>query len=393
MGVANTKMQIYYNPSFVEGLDKETLQGVLMHELSHSILRHFERRGKRNPLLWNISTDGVINEDLLSKDWKLPEGVVKGQFFRGKSAEQVYDELAMKNHSDDENNENDNGRNGKGEGKGEDTQNQNDQDGNQNGKILDDHDFNYKENESGEGKGKGEEKSEDAEENVKEAIRKAIREAKADKEKEKGVVYGGKEYGLSGKEPTKVIEQVFEVFFVRRFRKFEDYMKHEIYESLGDEQNWLFPHIISTSVGEYLPSLNDRKKKVIIIIDTSGSIENWKAEQFVSLVNRIVRRRSDVEGRVIQCDDAVLSDEPIKTNFKKMTIRRGNGGTSFLEAINYIQKKYKDAKIVLYFTDGRGEMPLKKPPFRLLWVMNEQDADEYIVSMLNKYGKVLTYSR
>jgi predicted metal-dependent peptidase len=401
LAVVNKEMTIIYNPNLINAVPDEVLAGFLMHELSHSILRHFERRGSRNPLLWNISTDGVINEDLLMKGWKLEVPgmqIIKGEFFRNKSAEQVYSELAKRGKTQeqlqneygntlDQHPKEENNGDGMTEGK-EENEKETEGSGDENEKKN-------KRSRSRDGLGKESEKdadeSKDRVDRVDEAIRKAIFESQeyAKKNMQNGRMQS---FGLSGKEPNQVIEQIFDISSMR-FQKFEDLIKYEIYDALGDEQNWLFPHVISSSVGEYLPSMNDRKKKIIIVVDTSGSIEDWKAEQFVNLVNRIVKRRNDVEGRIIECDDAVLSDEILRNNFKKMTIRRGNGGTSFREAVSYIQRRYRDARVVLYFTDGRGEMPEKRPTFKLLWILNEQDADDYVVDTLNKYGKVLTYKR
>jgi len=46
--------------------------GVVFHEISHVLRRHFERRGGRDPKLWNRACDREINDDVLEAKWKLP---------------------------------------------------------------------------------------------------------------------------------------------------------------------------------------------------------------------------------------------------------------------------------------------------------------------------------
>ena len=54
-----TKGEIYVNPA--AGLNKEELKFVLAHEFLHAGLMHHERRAGRDPYLWNVACDYVIN--------------------------------------------------------------------------------------------------------------------------------------------------------------------------------------------------------------------------------------------------------------------------------------------------------------------------------------------
>jgi len=377
MGVINGKLEIHYSPQFVEGLKSETLQTVLMHELSHSILMHFERKGNRDDFIWNIATDGVINQDLINKGWELDiQGTISGKRFENKSAEQVYAEL-VKNMPQIKSDFS-------------------------NSRTVDNHDFNNSQNspssvfvkgdnkiktDSGDGsQSQKKQEIEKAEEKIREAVRKAIK--KAEEEKEKGSTSNSKEYGLSGREPDIVREYVMKASSVRY--NFKGMLQDEVFKALGEDADWRFPHIISDSVGEYLPSLNGRKKNVAIVIDTSGSISNDKAQKFVDVVRSILSRRSDAEGFLLEADDNLLSCE--KLSFRKeIKIRRGNGGTDFEPAIKYIVEKRLNPKIVLYLTDGRGSLPRTRFSFPLVWILSEEDADITTKKVLSKFGKVMTF--
>lgn len=56
----NGKM-IRYNPVFMEKLNEGQRNYVLMHEVLHILLFHWKRRADREPELWNIACDYVVN--------------------------------------------------------------------------------------------------------------------------------------------------------------------------------------------------------------------------------------------------------------------------------------------------------------------------------------------
>jgi len=64
---------IYINPFFaLNELTLEEVSGVLAHEASHIYRKDFARRGNRDPQLWNVAADYVINKILLRDGHKLP---------------------------------------------------------------------------------------------------------------------------------------------------------------------------------------------------------------------------------------------------------------------------------------------------------------------------------
>ena len=64
---------IWYNPEFVEKCSLNEIGAVVLHELLHAALMHNARRGQRDPLLWNIAADIVVNGIVRQESWaKLP---------------------------------------------------------------------------------------------------------------------------------------------------------------------------------------------------------------------------------------------------------------------------------------------------------------------------------
>jgi len=90
--VHETLREIYINPAF--RLSDDELRFVMAHELLHAALRHGRRAKGRDPYLWNIACDFVINDWLTSMGVGVrPEQVLYDRRFEGMSAEEVYDKV------------------------------------------------------------------------------------------------------------------------------------------------------------------------------------------------------------------------------------------------------------------------------------------------------------
>ncbi len=108
---------IRYNPDFMASMDAPRRNYVLMHEMLHVVLKHWKRQGTRDPGLWNIACDLVVNSFIDRRMSHLradstgynPYGLVeslmlkrpkKGIFssdYYNRNAEDVYQELYEKN--------------------------------------------------------------------------------------------------------------------------------------------------------------------------------------------------------------------------------------------------------------------------------------------------------
>ena len=84
--------EIYINPA--AGLDGEELRFVMAHEFLHAALRHETRCQGRDPELWNVACDYVINGWLHEmRLGEMPTGCLYDEQFRGLSAEDIYDRI------------------------------------------------------------------------------------------------------------------------------------------------------------------------------------------------------------------------------------------------------------------------------------------------------------
>jgi predicted metal-dependent peptidase len=85
--------KIYVNPLIQ--LDAGEWRFVLAHEMLHAALRHGDRVGGRDPYLWNIACDYVVNSWLIEMHvGVMPDGALHDPALAGHSAEQVYDLIA-----------------------------------------------------------------------------------------------------------------------------------------------------------------------------------------------------------------------------------------------------------------------------------------------------------
>jgi predicted metal-dependent peptidase len=84
--------EIYVNPLAVHS--DEEWRFILAHEMLHAALRHSERVGGRDPYLWNVATDFVINAWLVDMNvGTMPDVGLYDPELAGLSAEEVYDRI------------------------------------------------------------------------------------------------------------------------------------------------------------------------------------------------------------------------------------------------------------------------------------------------------------
>ena len=135
-------------------------------------------------------------------------------------------------------------------------------------------------------------------------------------------------------------------------------------------------------------SVDDKVLKIVVAIDTSGSMSDSMIGQVMNEIFAILaKRKHDIT--VIECDAEVRRVYKAKTpaDIKKKVA--GRGGTWFSPVIDYVNKdKYFRDALLIYFTDGYGEREIPKPrTYRNIWVVID---DARHLSLKEPYGTVLT---
>jgi predicted metal-dependent peptidase len=95
---------IFVNNGFFASLTPPEREAVLLHEVLHAALRHVPRRGGRDPTLWNIAADIVVNGMLAREGYQLPKGGLRDPQHEHLGVEEVYELLqrAGQQHSQEQ---------------------------------------------------------------------------------------------------------------------------------------------------------------------------------------------------------------------------------------------------------------------------------------------------
>jgi predicted metal-dependent peptidase len=117
-------------------------------------------------------------------------------------------------------------------------------------------------------------------------------------------------------------------------------------------------------------------QKLLVALDTSGSISKKEYEVFFTELYHIWRRGTVIQ--VVECDAKI--QQQYNYNGVTPTMVRGGGGTDFNAPLKYANEIfYPDG--VIYFTDGIAATPNVIPRFQLLWVITKEgitaDSEEF----------------
>ena len=120
-----------------------------------------------------------------------------------------------------------------------------------------------------------------------------------------------------------------------------------------------------------------RIREFVIAIDTSGSVMGEEVQMFLQKTYNILMQEDSYFSRVnihiIQCDAEIQEDvvihnrDEFEAYLKTMTIR-GLGGTDFRPVFRFVdqlneEKRFRNLKGLIYFTDGYGTFPEQKPQY------------------------------
>lgn len=134
-------------------------------------------------------------------------------------------------------------------------------------------------------------------------------------------------------------------------------------------------------------------EEFVIVIDTSMSCSGELVKTFLEQTYHILAETESffrkIHIRILQCDEKVQSDvkvtnqEELKNYMDNFQVI-GNGGTDFRPAFEYVQmlidrKEFFNLKGMIYFTDGYGYYPRKKPPYDTAFVFMEEDYTDVAV--------------
>lgn len=91
--MATDGREMYFNVDFVNKITQAEVTFGIAHDVLHIALEHHLRMGSRDPKLWNIATDYVINYQLSKSGFTVPSFVLFDATLGAMSAEAAYERL------------------------------------------------------------------------------------------------------------------------------------------------------------------------------------------------------------------------------------------------------------------------------------------------------------
>lgn len=97
---------IYYNPDFLKNLTADEQIFVFAHELGHIGYNHIERCKDKDPEIWNMAADGVLNANLKKDGLPLIKGAIDIPYAGNYDVEELYQKLLQEKKEQKENTSN-----------------------------------------------------------------------------------------------------------------------------------------------------------------------------------------------------------------------------------------------------------------------------------------------
>lgn len=307
---ATNGKSILINPDFFLGLTLDEQVFLLAHETLHVVHMHMCRRGTRDPRLWNVAGDYVINADLNEAGFTVIQGALYASRFHGKTTEEVYNILEQEGNQEQPDHDD--------IMQGDSSPSEGNSEGNSIAKVM---------------------TAQEQEQMAKEITDILVRADTLTKLRG-GVV------------PTSVERLLNEI--LRPILPWPQILKKFLTATTKSDYSWKRPH---TKYGVMLPRLDSpRVGRVDFAIDVSGSIGTTEFNQFLSEVFAVLKAVKPQSIGVIQFDHEIRSNQAVKSAKDLQKVKfNGGGGTDALLAFEAF-KQNKTSKALIILTDGYIDM-------------------------------------
>lgn len=314
---------VYINPAFWATLSVPEQDGVLLHEVLHAALLHVTRRAGRDPKLWNVAADVVVNGIILKEGWILPEKRIRDTRYEHLAVEEVYEKL-LKDANLPPPLEAD---------------------------LLEDAPGDGTEKVAGVGReSKNAEAREASDRFWKNAIEQAQIVARMNR---------------VGDVPAGIL------------RELKSASKSQL-----DWRSYLWRYLTQTPTdftsfdrrfvgrGVYLDTLDGESVRVMVCVDTSGSVDDAELGTFLGEVGSILRAYPHLECDLYFADAELHGPYALKAG-AAMPKAIGGGGTDFRPFFAHIasHRFLAHPTVAIYLTDGYGDFPERVPRHPVLWVV------------------------
>ncbi len=316
---------VFVNPEFFNGLTPAAQEGLLLHEVLHAALLHVPRRSTRDPKLWNIAADIVINGMLIRDGYTLPEGGVRDAAREHLATEEVYEALLKDAKQPPE-------------------------------LAMAD----LMEGDGPPGASAGNDKDAPA---ANAASNKAELEGRWKKALQDARMVA--QSSLAGDVPAHLQREI-----------------GQLLRSQIDWRSYLWRYLVQTPTdfgafdrrfvgnGMYLETIAGETVHVHVCVDTSGSIAGGEINIFMAEVQSILLAYPHLRCELYYAD-AGLHGPFTLTAGSALPKPIGGGGTDFRPFFKYLEQHadHHATAVAVYLTDGYGDFPALTPAIPTLWVV------------------------
>ncbi len=321
MTAATDGRHLYYNTQFFNAMSNKEVEFVIAHEILHCVYDHLTRREDRDPQLYNIAADYIVN-NLLVRDriGVKPKFIDCFQDFKYDKwmSEEVYDELFKNAKKIDINSL---------------------------GELLDEHiDWEDDGDEDGDGDKDGKGKRPRLSKADIDAIKDEIKEAMLNAAQAAG----------AGNVPGEIQRMIKELTEPKM--NWRELLRQQIQSTIRNDYTFARPSRKGWHTGAVLPGMNfDETIDITIGIDMSGSISNSQAKVFLSEVQGIMDQYKDYKIKLWCFDTKVYNEQDFSADGGEDLLSyevMGGGGTDFMANWNYMKHNDIQPKKFIMFTDG-----------------------------------------
>lgn len=309
----------YYNSRFIMKLKTKEVEFLFGHEVLHVVYDHMDRRGSRDPQIWNIADDYAVNADL--KRHKVGQFITTvpclyEQKYDGKPAEEIYDDLMKNAQKIDMDQLID--------------------------MLLDDHMDGEGDDQDGDQDGSGKRPKMSAEE--RERIRQEVKQA----------IIAAAQSAEAGSLPKGVERLVKQA--TNPIMPWRELLQTNLTSAIRNDYSWTRPSRRSWHMDAVMPGMTPGEEiDVDIAIDMSGSISDKQAQQFLAEIAGMMDSFDGYNVHVF-CFDTEIYNPADFTSENMDRIEEyqpaGGGGTDFDAIFDYLKREGRSPKRLIVFTDG-----------------------------------------
>ncbi|MCK4737440.1 MAG: hypothetical protein KAT10_02695 [Sulfurimonas sp.] len=322
-------IKLEYNSDFFQDLRVSEMEFVFANGAMHASLAHEQRKNGRSGWLWQLATDYAINDMLVENGLDRPDKALYRVRFKGLYSEEIYEELKA-DMLRDVNSES------------------------------------------------SSESSEDSEVNrldesslYNNSDQELQDQTKQDQIQQEQLFKEFAKATLEAEEKKSEIPLHVDRFFTLTCEgkiDWRDELKVAIDKFHKDDYALIPPNKKFLHLGIYLPTCVSQRFKLVVAVDSSGSVDEELLNEFLSELNFLMNTIQNYQIDLLVCDEKIQSHKTFYSGDILEANLKGGGATDFRPVFDFIQDDLEDVKLLLYFSDLDGQFPHVHPAYDVKWI-------------------------